>query len=295
MTALYVMPWRNSTAISRTRAPCAQRRRRTRVRCFVHGDTWRGGGAHERPIGPCNIMPPRIMAIQGCNYIKSSLSTTYCSYIETNLVSMATTRGERLRIAREKRFKSARLAGKAMGIPVSTYGAHERAQSPGGRDYGPEDAKKYARRFGVTPEWLLTRREPFPVGDHPPPPKVPVVGYVGAGSTAHFYDVAQADLDEGYGPPRAAEKMSAVEVRGDRLGPYLNRGFGFYDEVRNPMTPDLIGQLCVVGLTDGRVLVKQVQRGRAEGLYTLHSAIEKPIPDVAIEWAARVNSISRGS
>src|ERR1700745_3020139 len=77
---------------------------------------------------------------------------------------MATTRGERLRIAREKRFKSARLAGKAMGIPVSTYGAHERAQSPGGRDYGPEDAKKYARRFGVTPEWLLTGREPFPGG-----------------------------------------------------------------------------------------------------------------------------------
>ena len=78
---------------------------------------------------------------------------------------MATTRGERLRIAREKRFKSARLAGKAMNVPVSTYGAHERAQSPGGRDYGPEDAKKYARRFGVTPEWLLTGREPFATVD----------------------------------------------------------------------------------------------------------------------------------
>ena len=89
-------------------------------------------------------------------------------------------------MAREKRFKSARLAGKAMGIPVSTYGAHERAQSPGGRDYGPEDAKKYARRFGVTPEWLLTGREPFPTGadEAPPAPKVPVVGYVGAGSAA---------------------------------------------------------------------------------------------------------------
>src|SRR5262245_14529440 len=108
---------------------------------------------------------------------------------------MATTRGERLRMAREKRFKSARLAGKAMGIPVSTYGAHERAQSPGGRDYGPEDAKKYARRFGVTPEWLLTGREPFPTGadEAPPAPKVPVVGYVGAGSAAHLYDVARPD------------------------------------------------------------------------------------------------------
>ena len=89
-------------------------------------------------------------------------------------------------MAREKRFKSARIAGKALGIPVSTYGAHERAQSPGGRDYGPEDAKKYARRFGVTPEWLLTGREPFPTGadESPAAPKVPVVGYVGAGSAA---------------------------------------------------------------------------------------------------------------
>ena len=32
----------------------------------------------------------------------------------------------------------------------------ERAESPGGRDYGPEEATRYARRFGVTPEWLLT-------------------------------------------------------------------------------------------------------------------------------------------
>jgi phage repressor protein C with HTH and peptisase S24 domain len=208
---------------------------------------------------------------------------------------MATTRGDRLRIAREKRFKSARLAAKAMNVAVSTYGAHERAQSPGGRDYGPEEAKKYARRFGVTPEWLLTGREPFSVGEEPPPPKVPVVGYVGAGSTAHFYDgVAQPDLDEVLGPPGAAENMCAVEVRGDSLGPYFNRWYVFYDEVRSPMTPDLIGHLCVVGLSDGRVLVKQVQRGSAEGLYNLHSATEKPIPDVTVEWAARVNSISRG-
>jgi phage repressor protein C with HTH and peptisase S24 domain len=198
-------------------------------------------------------------------------------------------------MAREKRFKSARLAAKAIGVAVSTYGAHERAQAAGGRDYGPEDAKKYARRFGVTPEWLLTGREPFSVGEEPPAPKVPVVGYVGAGSTVHFYDVAQPDLDEVFGPPGAAEKMSAVEVRGDSLGPYFNRWYVFYDDVRSPMTPDLIGQLCVVGLFDGRVLVKQVQRGTAEGLYNLHSATEKHIVDVKIEWLAKVNSVSRRS
>ena len=173
---------------------------------------------------------------------------------------------------------------------MSTYGAHERSESPGGRDYGPDEAKKYGRRFKVAPEWLLTGREPFPGGsaeEPPPAPKVPVIGYVGAGSTAHFYDVPPSHLDE------VSESAAAVEIRGDSLGPFFNRWYVFYDDVRRPMTPDLIGQLCVVGLADGRILLKQVQRGSDLGLYNLHSATEKPIVDVAIDWAARVNSISR--
>jgi hypothetical protein len=69
-----------------------------------------------------------------------------------------TTRGERLRIARERHFKSARAAAKELGVPPATYGAHERAQAPDGRgrDYSPEEAAIYAARFKVRPEWLLT-------------------------------------------------------------------------------------------------------------------------------------------
>ena len=130
-------------------------------------------------------------------------------------------------------------------------------------------------------------------GDEPPPPKVPVLGYVGAGGTAHFYDVPPSHLDEITPPIGIAENAAAVEIRGDSLGPFFNRWYVFYDDVRRQVTPDLIGQLCVVGLADGRILIKQIQRGASEGLYTLYSATEKPIPDVPIEWAARVNVISR--
>jgi hypothetical protein len=42
------------------------------------------------------------------------------------------------------------------------------------------------------------------------------------------------------------------------------------------VTPDHIGELCVVGLKDGRILVRQVQRGSAEGLFNLLSATESP-------------------
>jgi transcriptional regulator with XRE-family HTH domain len=225
--------------------------------------------------------------------ISTQKSTTTCSKYGSNVADMATTRGERLRTARERRFKSARVAAKALGIAISTYGAHERAEAPGGRDYGPNEAKRYARWFGVTPEYLLTGRGQPGEPEEPSPPLVRVVGYVGAGAEAHLYEVAQGDLDEVISPYDATEATVAVEIRGDSLGAFFNRWLVFYDDVRRPVTPDLIGELCVVGLEDGRVLVKQVRRGRAEGLFTLFSATEKPIADVAIAWAAKVNSISR--
>src|SRR3974377_2203986 len=109
---------------------------------------------------------------------------------------MASTRGERLRAARKKKFRSGRAAAFALHVPVSTYGAHERAELPGGRDYGPEEAKRYARRFGVSPEWLRPGRRiapedlPGPEQDLPKKPMVPVVGYVGAGGEAHYYAVS---------------------------------------------------------------------------------------------------------
>jgi phage repressor protein C with HTH and peptisase S24 domain len=212
---------------------------------------------------------------------------------------MAKTRGERLRIARATRFGSARIAAKHIGVAISTYGAHERAEDPGGRDYGPNEAKKYGRRFGVTAEWLLTGYGPGP-GDreYVEPeieqiPKARVVGYVGAGSLAHFYDVAPGDLDEVDRPQGATETTVAVEIRGDSLGPIFNHWLVFYEDVHRPVTSDLIGQLCVVGLHDGRILVKQIQRARKEGQFNLISATEKPITDVEVDWAARVKTIAR--
>jgi len=214
---------------------------------------------------------------------------------------MANTRGERLRTAREKLFKSARAAAKALDIAISTYGAHERAEAPGGRDYGPDEAKRYGRRFRVTPEWLLTGRKLVPAPtdgpfepeepNEPTVPKVQVAGYVGAGAEAHFYAVAQGDLDEVDAPEGSSEDTVSVEIRGESLGSFFDRWLVFYDDVRRPVTPDLVGRICVVGLDDGRVLIKKVQRSRAQGLFNLVSQTEAPILDVAIEWAAKVKSM----
>ena len=61
--------------------------------------------------------------------------------------------------------------------------------------------------------------------------------------------------------------------------------------MRSPITPDLIGKLRVVGLGDGRIMVKKVQRSKSPGYYHLLSNTEEPILDAVIEWAARVKNM----
>jgi DNA-binding XRE family transcriptional regulator len=79
-----------------------------------------------------------------------------------NVVSM-TTRGERLREARiAAGYGSASAAATALGVSRSTYNAHERAEEPGGRDYGPEDADRYGRKFNVSDAYLLTGKHLVP-------------------------------------------------------------------------------------------------------------------------------------
>ena len=58
---------------------------------------------------------------------------------------------ERLRYAREKRFKTATAAARAMAVKASTYISHEN----GTRDFDDDDAKLYARRLKVPLPWLV--------------------------------------------------------------------------------------------------------------------------------------------
>lgn len=138
---------------------------------------------------------------------------------------------------------------------------------------------------GIGPE--VPEDEP---DDAPDRPFVRLVGYVGAGAATHFYAVSQGDMDQVEAPDSATPETVAVEVRGDSLGALFDRWLVFYDDVRSPVTPDLIGKLCVVGLADDRVLVKKLRNGRKKGLYQLVSATQDDtIEDVAVDWAAKVN------
>lgn len=187
----------------------------------------------------------------------------------------------RLRRARENAgFDSATAAARRFGWTVSTYSSHENGQTP----VPVKAAERYAKAFKVSPAWILT-------GEATPAKRtVPLVGYVAAGAVAHYFG-DQGQLDEVEAPDGSTEDTVAVEIRGDSLGSIFDRWLVFYDEVRSPITSDLLGKLCVVGLADGRIMVKKVQKSKTPGFYHLLSNTEEPILDAVVEWAARVKNM----
>jgi transcriptional regulator with XRE-family HTH domain len=120
---------------------------------------------------------------------------------------------------------------------------------------------------------------------------VPLVGYVGAGAAAHYYASADEGLGEVEAPEDATPQTVAVEIRGESLGALFESWLVYYDDVRSPVTPDLYNRLCVVGLPDGRVLVKRIRKARTEGLFHLDSNTEATMNDQEILWAARVKTM----
>lgn len=130
----------------------------------------------------------------------------------------------------------------------------------------------------------------FELDERPASRMVPIIGYVGAFSQTHIYAVSAGQLDEIEAPEDATDRTVAVEIKGNSLGELFDRWVVFYDDVRDPVTPDLVGKLCVVGLVDERILIKKLRRAQ-NGLFDLLSNTEAPIKSVAVKWAARVKNM----
>ncbi len=191
-----------------------------------------------------------------------------------------TSPGHRLRQSRiAAGYRTATDAALALGMSRDTYLQHEN----GVRDYDDARATAYARLLGVTPQHLR-----FGDATESGASQVKVVGWVGAGDAAHFYDSAQGPFDYVPAPSYATPQTVAAQVKGPSLGRLFDGWLVFYDEVHAPVTPDQIGQLCVVGLPDGRTLVKWLKAARADGLFDLLSETEAAMPDQEILWAAKV-------
>lgn len=119
--------------------------------------------------------------------------------------------------------------------------------------------------------------------------QIQVVGAVGTSAEVIFHAEGQDDWISA--PSFATERTVTVEIRGDSLGRILDGWLVYYDDAHHPPTTDLLGSLCVVGVADGRVMVKQLDDGQLPGRFTLTSNAEPPIYDVEISWAAKVRGI----
>lgn len=163
-----------------------------------------------------------------------------------------------------------------------------------------ETLEKLARGLMTTPHWLLREEGPESLinefGQHLESEAVldgphegrtvPIAGFVSAGAQAVFIPLPAGELDRVAAPPGATELTQCLQVRGESLGELFDRWLVFYNDIRSPVTPDLIGKLCVIGLADDRVVVKKIKR--QGGGYILVSNTEPPIVEVAIVWAAKV-------
>jgi hypothetical protein len=188
----------------------------------------------------------------------------------------------RLKWAREQhgKYGTPTDAARAFGWPVSTYLGHEN----GDRNPSREAAKRYGRAYRVRWEWVLEGEGP-PRDEH----RAPVVGHVGAGAAMYFED-GQGPFGDVTLPQSAPDHTVAAEVRGDSLGPF-NGWFAYFSKRRDAPGPDLVGQLCVVGLADGRILIKRIARGRKARRYDLWGAGGEPLQDQQLQWAAPVLAI----
>ena len=120
---------------------------------------------------------------------------------------------------------------------------------------------------------------------------VAVAGLVSAGSEMTLYSEGQGSIGNVRAPSNATPTTAAAEIRGTSLGDLFNGWILFFDDRREGDATDRIGKACVVGLADGRVMVKRVERGQLPGRFTLRSVTEPPIYDAEVIWTALVTGM----
>lgn len=215
-----------------------------------------------------------------CAKRKHKLSLAH-SQRDRQLPSMAI--GKRIETARRKHGWSQQRLADEVGKQQTTISSWERGRTEPARD----DVQRIAEALRLSVSELELAG-----GGGPPPRRVRLVGYVGAGAEAHYHAAADDPDEEVEAPENASNETVAAEIRGVSLGPAFDRWLVYYDDVRSPVTPDMHGQLCVVGLPTDQVLVKVLRPSGTPGRFHLISnGGEEPIFDQEVSWAAKVTNM----
>lgn len=180
---------------------------------------------------------------------------------------------------REKGWTKAEL-GRRASVPydnVTKYLAGAVDQPRG------DTLQRLAGALGVDPIWL---EKGIQLGT--PTRLVKLAGYIGAGHAVEAIGFGDGETIEA--PADAHPETIAAIVRGDSMLPVFRENWVLYWSRHLPAA-DMVNQLAVVQLSDGRIMVKTIRNGTRPGLWTLTSANAGDIVDVPVDWAAPIDWI----
>lgn len=187
-----------------------------------------------------------------------------------------------IRELREMRNMTLEKLAELTGLSVSYV---QRLES-GARNLSVKNLDKLAAALDV-PRTRLIEQNNFP--------SVTVVGLAGANPDGSIlFGTGQGSTDTAPAPPLWTPSTVAVEVRGNSMrGIAYDGWYVYYDEKRGEITEDMIGQPCVIGLADERVVVKIPYHGRQPGTFDLESANQAvdTMRDQQVAWASIVTAI----
>lgn len=102
-------------------------------------------------------------------YADFKVKPTLSDLQSRNLHNAGMDKHDRLKIARQLRYRSAKAAADALGVAYGTYSGHE----AGSRGFSDEDAERYAKAYRVSPAWLTFGTGPMSNGKALSLPKEP--------------------------------------------------------------------------------------------------------------------------
>lgn len=130
----------------------------------------------------------------------------------------------------------------------------------------------------------------LPLADLLASPRVPIVGYIGAGGEIVFEDLGNEETV--LRPPGISGTLVALMVQGSSMLPKYRDGDIIYiQRTHDGVLPEYIGEDCAVRLAGGETFIKQLIKGTRAGRFTLLSLNAPPIEDVEVEWATLVRFV----
>lgn len=192
---------------------------------------------------------------------------------------------ERLKLARTRRYRTAKDAAAALSVPYGTYSGHE----SGTRGFSETEARQYSAKFRVRLSWLLLEDGAMDGhGMSKDAQLIPVMGRVGAGAQIEpeFEQVGPEGLFEVEVAIPLPPDMIGFEVVGDSMYPRYDDGDVVICSRDGEPQAITHGDEAAVRTSDGRRYLKKVMR--AGESFDLESHNAPPIRGVGLEWASPV-------